>query len=305
MSDFADALLAIASTDAPSVRTAEFPVSAHAITTWCAEIGDDNPLYSPDQGQAQVAPMAMLQTWAAPRTRSGKSRHPTVHARVREVAGTYGLSGIVATNYELALHRDLTVNDLVTERCWVDEVSDLKTTALGEGHFVTIAFVLTNQNGTEIGTVRARTFYYRPLDAEQSPTRTADVDELDNPERIHLTRTTIVAGALASNDHEPVHHDHEIAQSQGLPDIIASIITTAGLVCLYSRHRWGIDHPRHLKMRLAAPAFPGDDLVLSGRAEEDASVAPEIRVRAEHARGLHASAMVTSVPVSEVDRTET
>ncbi|WP_216695337.1 FAS1-like dehydratase domain-containing protein [Dietzia psychralcaliphila] len=305
MNDFVDDLLAIASNDAPSLRTAEFPVSAHAITTWCAEIGDDNPLYSPDRAEDQIAPMAMLQTWAAPRTRAGKNRHPTVHARVREAARAHGLSSIVATNYELELHNDLKVNDLVTEHCWVHEVSDVKTTALGEGHFVTIAFALTNQDGTEIGTVRARTFYYRPRDGAQSPTRAAVVDERDSPETIRLTRTMVVAGALASNDHEPVHHDHDVAHSQGLPDIIVSIITSAGLVCAYSRRHWGIEHPRHLEMRLAAPAFPGDDLILSGQTEGNVNVAPAIRVRAEHARGLHASGVVASAPAGEVSRAET
>lgn len=305
MTDFATDLTAIASVDGPSVRTAEFPVSAHAITTWCAEIGDDNPLYSPDRAADQVAPMAMLQTWSAPRTRAEKSNRPTVHAQVRKVAGAHGLTGIVATNYELDLHNDLKVNDVVTERCWVDQVSDLKSTALGAGHFVTIAFELTNQNHTAIGTVRARTFYYRPHRDERPAAPAPDRGDLESPEQIHLTRTMVVAGALASNDHEPVHHDHEVANGQGLPDIIVSIITTAGLVCAYGRREWGIDHPRHLAMRLSAPAFPGDDLILSGQQDENAKVTPGIRVRAEHARGLHASGVVAGVPASESSRAET
>lgn len=304
MPDFESDLIAIASEGAPSIRTAEFPVSAHAITTWCAEMGEDNPLYSPDRGRDQIAPIAMLQTWAAPRTRAGKIRQPTVHAQVREAAGRHGLTGIVATNYELSLLNDLKVGDVVTERCWVDDVSGIKTTALGEGYFVTIAFELTNQDEVTIGTVRARTFYYRtPADEAQAAARPV-LTVLDEPEYIVLSRSFVVAGALVSNDHEPVHHDHEVARSQGLPDIIVSIITTAGLLCAYGRRHWGIEHPRHLEMRLAAPAFPGDRLTVSGQARESATVASGIRVQAQHARGLHAAGVVAGVPVSEVNRAE-
>src|SRR3546814_45896 len=101
MSDFTQAVTGVATASEPSVRTAEFPVSAHAITTWCAAIGEENPRYLPDRGVGQVAPMSMLQTWAAPRTVEGRRRHPTVHARVRGLAREHGYDSVVATNYEL------------------------------------------------------------------------------------------------------------------------------------------------------------------------------------------------------------
>ncbi len=104
----------------------------------------------------------MLQTWAAPRTTEGRRRHPTVHARVRALAREHGYDSVVATNYELNRYADLRVGDLVSERCWVDEVSEPKSTRLGDGQFVTIAFSMVKQDEQEVGSVRARTFYYRP-----------------------------------------------------------------------------------------------------------------------------------------------
>ena len=57
-------------------------------------------------------------------------------------------------------------------------------------------------------------------------------DEL--PELVlDVTATLVVAGALASRDFTPVHHDKTHAQSQGLSDVIMNTMTTNGLVCRY------------------------------------------------------------------------
>jgi hypothetical protein len=292
VSDLAEALTAVAPEDAPSVRSAEFPVSAHAITTWCAAIGDDNPLYQPTRGADQMAPLPMLQTWAAPRTPAAKRRRPTVHARVREVARQHGYHSIVATDYELDHRADLRVGDLITERCWVDEVSAQKTTTLGTGHFVTIAFCMADQADNEIGSVRAKTFYYLPETPALHLRRPHLIAALQRPEQVDVTRTVVVAGAFASHDLEPVHHDHETARRQGLPDIIMSIVSTAGLVCAYGRRQWNIPRPRHVRLRLAAPALPGDVVTWSGKELEDATVPRGIQVQAVHGRGVHCTAVV-------------
>src|SRR3546814_17770037 len=122
MSDFTQAVTGVATASEPSVRTAEFPVSAHAITTWCAAIGEENPRYLPDRGVGQVAPMSMLQTWAAPRTVAGSRRHTTVHARVRGLAREHGYDSVVAPNHALNRQPALRVGDLVGAPCWGDEV---------------------------------------------------------------------------------------------------------------------------------------------------------------------------------------
>jgi acyl dehydratase len=305
MNEFAGQATALAPVEDPSVRTAEFPVSAHAITTWCAAIGEENPLYLPDRGGDQIAPMSMLQTWAAPRTVAGKRRQPTVHARVRGLARKHGFDSVVATNYDLIQYADLRVGDLVTERCWVDRVSEPKSTGLGDGQFVTIGFSMVNQEGQQVGSVRARTFYYSASATEVPLRPQPGADVLDEAESVEVTRTLVIAAALASNDHEPVHHDHAVARQQGLRDIIVSIVTTAGLVGAYGHRRWGMKDPRFLQLRLAAPSFPGDVLTFSGESDPGAIVAQAVRVQAIHARGVHSMAVVAPQPTGPANLSET
>jgi acyl dehydratase len=43
---------------------------------------------------------------------------------------------------------------------------------------------------------------------------------------IDLTSSLIVAGAVASRDYTPVHHDKEAAKAAGMQDIFMNILTT-------------------------------------------------------------------------------
>ena len=70
--DLAAALETLPDRGAPLERSAEVPVSEHAIRTWCAAVGERNPLYLDHETArraghpAVVAPPAMLQTWTMP-----------------------------------------------------------------------------------------------------------------------------------------------------------------------------------------------------------------------------------------------
>ena len=46
--------------------------------------------------------------------------------------------------------------------------------------------------------------------------------------RIDVTATVVVAGAIATRDFMPVHHDRDYANSQGSPDIFMNIMTDNG-----------------------------------------------------------------------------
>ena len=48
-----------------------------------------------------------------------------------------------------------------------------------------------------------------------------------------LTRSLIVATAIASRDFQDVHHDPTLAQAKGSKDIIMNILTTNGLIGRY------------------------------------------------------------------------
>ncbi|MER6638282.1 MaoC family dehydratase [Streptomyces microflavus] len=90
-------------------------------------------------------------------------------------------------------------------------------------------------------------------------------DELP-PLEIPVTRTLIVAGAIASRDYQDVHHDAELAREKGSPDIFMNILTTNGLVGRYITDHFGSAAVlRKVAIRLGAPNYPGDVLRLAGR----------------------------------------
>ena len=45
---------------------------------------------------------------------------------------------------------------------------------------------------------------------------------------IEVTATLIAAGAIATRDFMPVHHDRDYANSQGAPDIFMNILSDTG-----------------------------------------------------------------------------
>ncbi len=101
---------------------------------------------------------------------------------------------------------------------------------------------------------------------------------------IPVTRTLIVAGALASRDFQDVHHDAEAARSKGSPDIFMNILTTNGLVGRYLTDRFGPGAVlRRVAIRLGAPNHPGDTLVLTGTVE---AVVPDEGGSGEGARDV-------------------
>jgi len=85
------------------------------------------------------------------------------------------------------------------------------------------------------------------------------------PLEIPVTATVIVAGAIASRDYMPVHHDRDFANKQGSPDIFMNILTTNGL-CVRFLNDWAGPEAmvKKLSIRLGVPAFPKDPLRFTG-----------------------------------------
>lgn len=112
---------------------------------------------------------------------------------------------------------------------------------------------------------------------------------------IPLTRTMIVATALASRDYQDVHHDPGLAAERGSKDIFMNILTTNGLV---ERYVTGWAGPaavvKAIKIRLGAPNYPGDTMALTGTvsARHDAGRQVEIAVRGVNALGPHVTGTV-------------
>ena len=110
---------------------------------------------------------------------------------------------------------------------------------------------------------------------------------------VDVTPTLIVSGALASRDFYQVHHDPDFARSLGSPDVFMNILTTNGLVCRFVTD-WSGPRSRMVKLaiKLGAPNFPGDRMVLSGevvgRNEETRRVTVDIE--GKNSLGCHVNA---------------
>jgi acyl dehydratase len=113
-----------------------------------------------------------------------------------------------------------------------------------------------------------------------------------------VTSTDIVAGAIASRDFMPAHHDAVFARAQGAPDLFMNILTTNGYVARFVTDWAGPEAKvRKIAIRLGAPAIPGQALRFSGHvtqaSDEGDERVIEVAVRAANDLGDHATGTVT------------
>jgi len=132
---------------------------------------------------------------------------------------------------------------------------------------------------------------------DRSTLEFADVkvgDELP-PLSIDITTRLIVSTALATRDFQDVHHDKPGAQALGSPDIFMNIITTNGFVGRYVTDWAGPDALlRSVKIRLGAPNYPGDTMVIKGKvsAVDGGTKTVEIEVGGKNGLGYHVTGTV-------------
>jgi acyl dehydratase len=112
-----------------------------------------------------------------------------------------------------------------------------------------------------------------------------------------VTTTRIVAGAIATRDFMPVHHDRDYARKQGAPDVFMNILTTNGYVARYVTDWAGSEAQlRSIKIRLGGPATPGTTLRFDGQVESEVTEGRErvltVGLRAVNELGMHASGTV-------------
>ena len=111
---------------------------------------------------------------------------------------------------------------------------------------------------------------------------------------LEMTATRIVAGALATRDFMPVHHDRDYAQAQGAADIFMNILSTNGYCGRYLSDWGGPDSlVRSLSIRLGVPVHPGSTLRFTGTVTAvepgDDEQLVHIDLRAANEMGDHAT----------------
>ena len=135
------------------------------------------------------------------------------------------------------------------------------------------------------------------MTATQARTKTlawSDIEVGDEvtPLEIPVTTTVIVAGAIASRDYMPVHHDRDFAQKQGSPNVFMNILTTNGL-CVRFLNDWAGPEAmvKNLAIRLGVPAFPNDPLRFTGsvtsKSKGDREGLVEISLKGANSMGDH------------------
>jgi len=118
-------------------------------------------------------------------------------------------------------------------------------------------------------------------------------DELPALE-IAVTATVVVAGAIATRDFMPVHHDREYANSQGAPNIFMNIMTDTGYCSRFLTDWAGPEAMvKRLAIRLGVPAYAGSTLVYTGtvsvKSQVDGAGIVEVTFKATNDQGDHIS----------------
>jgi acyl dehydratase len=112
---------------------------------------------------------------------------------------------------------------------------------------------------------------------------------------VPLSASLIVAGALASRDYTPVHHDKSAAQATGMQDVFMNILTTNGFVGRYVTDWAGADAViKRVAIRLGTPNLPGDTMKMSGTVAEkdDDQGTVVVEVAGKNSWGAHVTGKV-------------
>jgi len=114
---------------------------------------------------------------------------------------------------------------------------------------------------------------------------------------IPLTSTLIIATAIASRDYQDVHHDMDLAKQRGAKGIFMNILSTNGLVGRYVGDWAGPEAIfKRVNIRLGAPNYPGDKMVLTGRVQSKSIEAGQgivdVEIRGANGLGDHVTGTV-------------
>jgi len=96
-----------------------------------------------------------------------------------------------------------------------------------------------------------------------------------------LTRTDFVRYAGASGDFNPIHHDQTFAEASGNPTVFAMGMLNASILSRVVTRFAGRPGVRRYKVRFATRAWPGDDVVCTGRVTRKFEESGEKRVEGE------------------------
>jgi hypothetical protein len=291
-------------------------VNVAMIRHWVDALDDRNPAYDEVAAASTrygdiVAPPAMMQTWTMGRPiiegireRGGSAGDVGAESPLAIMAAA-GYQGTLATNSVLTFDRYLRVGEVLTSDTALHSVSEQKHTGLGRGYFIAWSNNYYDAAGLPVGNQLFTVFKFAPgppperrEGGQAKPAPEPLTGEDLPPFDLDVTATVVVAGAIASRDFMPVHHDRDYANAQGAPDIFMNILTSNGYVSRYVTDWAGGDSQiRQISTRLGGPAIPGKPLRFRGQVANESVVDGERRVevvvRADNDLGNHLVSHVT------------
>lgn len=236
--------------------------------------------------------------YAAPGGQRRTHAEPTLRDELNDVLESHGYSSPAVTNMSYTYARYLRPGETPRFSSWIiEEIVGPKVTKIGEGFFVTMRIdVFVGEE--PVATIRQRYLRSKPfaekgatqssapngdgsrLSAEAPelrfapmaafPTRTLRFNEVKVGDSlpalvVKISPTLIIAGALASQDFQDVHHDHQMIRRRGHPDIFMNMMTSSGLLGRYLTDWTGPNaQVRAHELRLGRPNYAGDTMRLTG-----------------------------------------
>lgn len=161
------------------------PVNLPMIRHWVEAIGDENPVYTDEAFAATtvhggiVAPPTMLQAWVMRGLRGRPETGATAQDELLGLLDEAGFTSVVATNCEQDYHRELRPGDHLKAVSVIESVSEEKSTALGNGHFVTTRTRYLDQNDEPVADMLFRILKFRP----KAPSGPGEEAERERPRR--------------------------------------------------------------------------------------------------------------------------
>ena len=259
----------------------------------------------------------------------------TTRDELNEVLEAHGFVVPAVTNMTYTYHRYLRVGERPRFSSWIiDSVTGPKQTKLGLGFFAAmhIDVFVGEEKVATIAQVYLRSkpdsSADKPADQPAAPA-TSDLPQAQALEQpvfsygppqgrttetlrfdavkvgdtlpalaVKISPTLIIAGALASQDFQDVHHDFGIIRERGHPNIFMNMMTTSGLLGRYVTDWTGPNAiMRSHVLRLLRPNYPGDVMRIAGtvkRAEiVDGHGMVELDLIGTNSLGVHTNSNVT------------
>ena len=163
---------------AGKIEVARDSVSEPVIRSWCDAMSESNPLYinqdfaNDSKHGGIIAPPAMLQVWTMSGLHLGnqfqRNTEDSPSAGVYQLLDEAGFTGVVATNATYHYNEVIRPGDLISASQKLLDVSEVKTTAIGMGHFVTTETIYSDASGKQVGSMEFRVLKFRPGTGKKS-----------------------------------------------------------------------------------------------------------------------------------------